>query len=75
MLFNGLRTKRFQAIESVARRKLRMLDSAKSLNDLAMIPGSRMEALKGGSAGQNSIRVNDQYRVCFIWRDGGVDYH
>lgn len=72
---------RFRAIERQARRKLLLLNAAKLLNDLRSPPGNRLEALKGGRIGQHSIRINDQWRVCFIWRDGGaedveiVDYH
>ena len=68
-------------MQSVALRKLRMLHNAQRLDDLAVFPGSRLEALKGNRAGQWSIRINDQYRVCFGW-DGKdawdveiVDYH
>ncbi|MDJ0871009.1 MAG: type II toxin-antitoxin system RelE/ParE family toxin [Gammaproteobacteria bacterium] len=80
-LFNDLRVRRFQAFEIVARRKLNMLDNATSLNDLAVLPGNRLEALRGKRSGQHSIRINDQYRVCFEWRSGDVhnvqivDYH
>jgi proteic killer suppression protein len=62
-------------------RKLDMLDAAARLEDLRMPPGNRLEALKGDRTGQHSIRVNDEWRICFIWRDGGaeeveiVDYH
>lgn len=65
----------------VARRKLRQLDTALELRDLAVFPGNRLEALKGDRAGQHSIRINDQWRICFEWRDGDaynvgiVDYH
>lgn len=65
----------------VARRKLRMLDDADRLGDLAAVPGNRLEALGGDRTGQHSIRINDQWRVCFVWRDGEaeqveiVDYH
>lgn len=58
-----------------------MLDNAGALEDLRMPPGNRLEALKGDRAGQHSIRINDQFRICFRWRDGGaeeveiVDYH
>ena len=58
-----------------------MFDDAASLNDLARVPGNRLEALKGNRKGQNSIRINDQWRVCFVWRHDGphdveiVDYH
>ncbi len=80
-LFNDLRVRRFQAFEIVARRKLNMLDNATSLNDLAVLPGNRLEALRGKRSGQHSIRINDQYQVCFEWRRGDahnveiVDYH
>jgi proteic killer suppression protein len=72
---------RFRAIERQARRKLRLLHAARSLNDLASIPGNRLEVLKGDRKGQHSIRINDQWRICFVWRDGAawnveiVDYH
>ena len=68
-------------MQNTARRKLRMLEQATSLGDLASLPGNRLEQLKGARAGQHSIRVNDQYRICFIWQDGNafqvelVDYH
>ena len=80
-LFNDFRVKRFQAFETVARRKLKMLDDAASLDDLAALRGNRLEVLRGGRKGQHSIRINDQYRICFEWRDGDahnveiVDYH
>ncbi|MHB8805791.1 MAG: type II toxin-antitoxin system RelE/ParE family toxin, partial [Coriobacteriia bacterium] len=68
-------------IESVARRKLLQLEIAGVLDDLRIPPGNRLEALKGDRAGQHSIRVNDQYRICFRWTQAGpedveiVDYH
>ena len=68
-------------IERPARRKLEALDSARQLGDLAAARGNNLEALKGDRLGQHSIRINDQYRVCFVWRDGNaldveiVDYH
>lgn len=68
-------------IERVALRKLRLLDAATSLNDLRVPPGNRLEALKGDRAGQHSIRINDQWRICFTWTNAGpegveiVDYH
>ena len=68
-------------IEAVARRKLRQLEIASRLEDLRVPPGNRLEALKGRRSGQYSIRVNDQWRVCFRWSDAGadeveiVDYH
>jgi proteic killer suppression protein len=80
-LAGGKRVKRFVAFESVARRKLRQLEIAGRLDDLRVPPGNRLEALKGDRAGQHSIRVNDQYRVCFVWTAAGpqdveiVDYH
>ena len=80
-LAHGWRVKRFVGIESVARRKLRQLQIAGRLDDLRVPPGNRLEALKGDRAGQHSIRVNDQWRVCFTWSDGDaydveiVDYH
>ena len=73
--------RRFASIEAVARRKLRQLDLAARLDDLRIPPGNRLEGLKGERAGQYSIRINDQWRVCFRWREGAadeveiVDYH
>ena len=70
-----------QAIQPIMRRKLRMIDIAVNLTDLRVPPGNRLEALKGGRDGQYSIRVNDQFRICFQWESGGaedveiVDYH
>jgi proteic killer suppression protein len=80
-LARGSRVSRFVAIESVARRKLRQLEIAGRLDDLRVPPGNRLEALKGERTGQHSIRLNDQYRVCFRWTSAGaegveiVDYH
>ncbi len=80
-LYRRIRSKRFQAIERVAQRKLRQLDSAAELRDLAAPPGNRLEAVHGDREGQRSIRINDQWRICFVWRDGDaydveiVDYH
>ena len=80
-LSNGDRVKRFVNMEVVARRKLRQLEIANRLDDLRVPPGNRLEALKGDRAGQHSIRVNDQFRVCFRWTIAGaedveiVDYH
>ncbi len=68
-------------IAAVARRKLRMLDAAKHLEDLRIPPSNRLEALKGDRRGQHSVRINDRWRLCFVWQDGGawdveiVDYH
>ncbi|HSZ59664.1 MAG TPA: type II toxin-antitoxin system RelE/ParE family toxin [Tepidisphaeraceae bacterium] len=72
---------RFRRFERVARRKLELLASASRLEDLRAIPGNRLEALKGNRIGQYSVRVNDQWRICFRWADGDafdveiVDYH
>jgi toxin HigB-1 len=77
----GRRVPRFVEIESVARRKLRQLQIAASLEDLRMPPGNRLEVLKGDRAGRQSIRINDRYRVCFRWTRAGaedveiLDYH
>ena len=76
------RVKRFRAIERVAQRKLRQLDIAAELRDLASPPGNHLEALKGDREGQHSIRINDQWRICFVWTTENnsegveiVDYH
>ena len=79
-LFKGTRVRRFVNIEAVARRKLEMLAAAKEMEDLRSPPGNRLKALKGDRAGQHSVRVNDQFRVCFRWNNGAenveiVDYH
>jgi toxin HigB-1 len=71
----------FRAIDTVAHRKLDILDAATRLADLRAPPGNRLEALKGDREGQHSIRINDQWRICFVWSEGGaelveiVDYH
>jgi tRNA(Ile)-lysidine synthase len=81
MLFNDLRVSRFNAFERPARRKLLYLHRARTLTDLSIPPGNKLEALKGDRAGQHSIRINDQWRICFRWREGDayeveiVDYH
>jgi len=67
-LAGGTRVKRLAKIEVVARRKLRQLEIATSLEDLRIPPGNRLEGLKGDRAGQHSIRINDRFRVCFRWR-------
>ncbi len=80
-LFEGGRPKQFRAIQTVAERKLAQLDAAKTLDFLRSPPGNRLQALKGDLAGRYSIRVNDQFRLCFIWSDKGpsdveiIDYH
>ena len=80
-LFEGARVKRFNAMKTFVERKLQMLDSAATLDFLRSPPGNRLEALRGDRAGQHSIRVNDQFRICFVWTERGpmnveiVDYH
>ena len=80
-LFNGRRVKRFVSIERPALRKLEQLDLAQTIEDMRAPPGNRLEALKGGRAGQWSVRINDQWRVCFRFGNGEaldveiVDYH
>ena len=80
-LFKRLRVKRFTNIEAAARRKLEQLEWAEVLEDLGVPPGNRLGVLKGARAGQHSIRINDQFRVCFVWTAEGaknveiVDYH
>ena len=80
-LFKGERSRRFVNIETVAMRKLAMLNRATVLNDLRIPPNNQLEALKGDRAGQHRIRVNKQWRVCFVWSEAGpaeveiVDYH
>lgn len=80
-LYEGKQPRRFKNFEAVAERKLQMLDDAVQLRDLRSPPGNRLEPLHGNREGQHSIRINDQWRVCFIWTDEGpeaveiVDYH
>ncbi|EDY18411.1 plasmid maintenance system killer [Chthoniobacter flavus Ellin428] len=81
-IWNGKGSRRFPAdIQRVAVRKLLQLSASEVLSDLRVPPGNRLEALKGGRAGQHSIRINDQWRICFVWKDGQaheveiVDYH
>ena len=80
-IFNREFSRRFQLISEIAKRKLDHLSAATSLRDLAAIPGNRLEALKRDRAGQHSIRINDQFRVCFYWKNGDAcdveitDYH
>ena len=68
-------------IQAVALRKLRLLNQARVLNDLRVPPGNRLEVLKGDRFGQHSVRINDQWRICFVWVEGGpsdvkiIDYH
>jgi len=85
-IFNGINSKAArktcpQRLWKTAARKLDQIDAAEALNDLIIPPGNHLEALKGSRQGQYSIRINDQYRICFIWTEAGpeeveiVDYH
>lgn len=79
--FTGSRVRAFQGFSDQATRRLTVLDSAESLQDLAGLPSNRLEALSGDRAGQYSIRVNRQWRICFRWKEDGpydveiMDYH
>lgn len=73
-LSNGQCVKRFANIENVARRKLRQLEISNRIEDLRIPPGNHLEALKGDRSGQYSIRINDQWRICFYWSNAGADY-
>lgn len=81
MLFEGNAPIKFRAIRTVAERKLQQLDSAATLEFLRSPPGNRLESLKGNRSGQYSIRINNQWRICFIWKNNAVfnveivDYH
>jgi proteic killer suppression protein len=82
LIWSGERSRRLPVeIQQTARRKLRMLNNARALNDLRIPPANRLEPLNGDRAGQYSIRINDQWRICFCWDDGSVldveivDYH
>ena len=81
-IWKGRRSRGLPAdLQAVALRKLRLLNNARRLEDLCVPPASRLEALKGDRRGQNSIRINDQWRICFTWKEGNayeveiVDYH
>jgi toxin HigB-1 len=80
-IFRREYSRRFDAMARVAKRKLDHLHAAASLADLAAVPGNRLEALRGDREGQYSIRINEQWRICFEWKDGEafaveiVDYH
>ena len=80
-LFAGIRIRKWVNVETVAMRKLAMLNRAAILEDLRVPPGNRLERLRGDRAGQHSIRINDPYRICFVWTEAGpeqveiVDYH
>lgn len=80
-LFEGTRVARFVNIQAVAERKLTMLNSARTLEDLRSPPGNRLHQLDGNRLGEHSISINDQWRICFVWTSDGpenveiVDYH
>ena len=80
-LYEGHRVRRFDSIQAQAERRLDRLDQATSLADLSGLPSNRLERLRGDRKGQHSIRINDQWRICFVWKDDGpdtveiVDYH
>ena len=80
-LSNRERVARFSGMQSVARRKLEQLDWAARLQDLRIPPGNRLEALRGNREGQHSVRIDDRFRICFVWTKDGpqdveiVDYH
>ncbi len=85
-IFNGIDSKSARkscppSLWRIARRKLDQIDSAETLEDLRVPPGNRLEALRGSRRGQHSIRINDRYRICFVWTEAGpedveiVDYH
>jgi toxin HigB-1 len=81
-LFQARKSRRWQSVQAVALRKLDMMHAAALLTDLRVSPGNRLEALLGDRKGQHSIRINDQYRICFVWNDNDganeveiVDYH
>ena len=81
LLFHRFASRKWSAIARPALRKLRLLHRSRTLDDLRSPPGNRLEALKGDRLGQHSIRVNDQYRICFRWEQGDafevelIDYH
>lgn len=81
MLYNSGHSKKYRAYERIALRKLDMIAAAAVLDDLKIPPGNHLEALHGNREGQYSIRINDQFRICFEWNSGGaydleiVDYH
>jgi toxin HigB-1 len=80
-LFESGSSRRWIKVQEVAKRKLDQLETAIHLRDLRVPPGNKLEALKGDRAGQHSIRINDQYRICFVWKPNGpheveiTDYH
>ncbi len=73
-IWSGRRSRRLPPdIQDTALRKLRLLNAAKRLEDMTVPPGNRLEALSGNRKGEHSIRINQQWRICFLWRDGGAD--
>ncbi len=81
LIFQGLTSKRINRLAAVIERKLAQIHAATALSDISIVPGNRLEALKGSRLGQHSIRINDQYRICFVWKNGDAyeveiaDYH
>ncbi|MGD0310479.1 MAG: type II toxin-antitoxin system RelE/ParE family toxin [Acidobacteriota bacterium] len=81
LIFRGRYSKRFHQLAQVIERELVQIHAAPMLSDLAIFPGNRLEALKGNRAGQHCIRINNQFRICFVWHDGDAfeieitDYH
>ncbi len=74
LVWSGRRSRRLPPdIQDTALRKLRLLNAAKRLEDMAIPPGNRLEALSGGRKGQHSVRINQQWRICFRWREGGAE--
>ena len=81
-IWEGVRSRRLPSdIQPAALRKLRLINNARRIDDLAVPPGNRLESLRGRRKGQHAIRINDQWRICFVWREGHahdveiVDYH
>lgn len=75
LIWSGRRSRAFPPdIQATALRKLRLLNQARVLQDLRIPPGNRLEALKGDRTGQHSIRINNQWRICFIWQEGGPSH-
>ncbi|MBD0414273.1 type II toxin-antitoxin system RelE/ParE family toxin [Oryzicola mucosus] len=82
LIWSGRRSRKLQSdIQATALRKLRMINQARTLQELSIPPGNRLETSKGNRDGQHSIRINEQWRICFVWHEGGptdvgiVDYH
>ena len=82
LIWSGHRSRKLPSdIQTIALRKLRLMNQARVLGDLRVPPGNRLEALRSDRLGQHSIRINDQWRICFVWEEGGpahveiVDYH